>query len=143
MSGQDSFELIELNQPVRADLAATQPMYYPIVEQARYGSIKAMCNRHGWPLELVAQYVQRAALELSSIVVIDKLVLDPPELKMAAVLVMNPGGSVVLCCGLFDEMSEDRAHVASVLEAFNADPAFKGRLLAVGEFRPNARGSAS
>jgi hypothetical protein len=143
MSGQHSLQLVELNQAVRADLAATQPMYYPIVEQARYGGIKAMCNRHGWPLEQVAQFVQRAALEMSSVVVIDRLVMGPPELKMAAVLVMNPGGSVVLCCGLFDQVSEDRVHVESVLEAFNADPDFKGKLLAIGEFRPNQKRAAS
>lgn len=38
--------------PVRADLAGSAPLFYPIVEKRRFGSVEAMCApttcRRGW-----------------------------------------------------------------------------------------------
>jgi hypothetical protein len=132
-----------INTPVRADLVGVQPMYYPIVERGRFSSIKAMCNRHGWPLEEVNQYVMRACLERSAMVVMDRMFLGDPEEKMVAVLLLQTNGAVVLCCGLFNEVSQEKERVQKILQQFEADRAFKGKLLGIGEFRPNpARGAS-
>lgn len=128
------------NVPLRADLANVQPIFYPIIEQRRFGSIKAMCTRMGWPLALVGEFVKRAQIERSGPVVVDRLVLGDPDKKMLAVLVLQPGGAVILCAGLFNETTEDHAEAKALLDDFAASPEFKGKFLAIGEFRPNPRG---
>lgn len=130
-----------MSAPVRADLAAVQPLYYPIVEQSKFGSIKAMCTRLGLPEDEVQGCVARAMLEQSDMVVCDRLVLGNPEAKTCAVLVLNPGGSVMLCAGLFAELTPDAAAAKALAEEFAAHPDFKGRFVAVGEFRPNPHGA--
>jgi hypothetical protein len=127
--------------PVRPDLADVAPIYYPIIEQHRFGSVAAMVRRMGWPAELVGEYMQRAQVERSGCVVIDRLILGDPEFKMCAVLVMQPGGAVVLCAGLIGAASEDQAAVRELAAEFAAAAGFAGKLIAVGEFRPNPKGA--
>ena len=126
-----------LNTAVRPDLASVKPMYYPVVEQRRFGSVAAMCKRMGFSAELVNQHVQRAVLERSAMVVVDQLSLGDPSDRMLMVLVMQAGGGVVLCAGLFNELNEEPAPVEALLREFAADPDFKGKLLAIGECRSN------
>lgn len=127
--------------PVRADLADVTPLYYPIVEHKRFGSIKAMCMRMGWAMDLVRGYVDRALVERSEFVVIDRLVLGDPKLKVCAILVMQAGGAVILCAGLFAEASEDAEAVRALADQFAASPEFSGKFIGVGEFRGNRRGA--
>lgn len=136
--------------PVRADLVAVAPMYYPIVVQQRFGSVEAMCRRRGLPRDLVDQAVAAATVEGSvshgqavGLVVVEDLALGDPEDNIRAVFLMHPGGSVDLCAGLFSETSEDYAEVLARLDELAADPEFKGCLMAVGEFRSNPRRAAS
>ena len=126
-----------LTVPVRADLATVAPTYYPIAEQRRFGSIKAMCTRMRWPIAVVREYCVSAQIQRSGCVVIDELVLGEPEAQMRAVLVMQPGGAVILCVGMFAASSSDLASVQAVLADIAALPESKGLLLAVGEFRRN------
>ena len=67
--------------------------------------------------------------------------LGDPALKVCALLALQPGGAVILCAALFGEVSEDRQYVENVLAEFEALPEFRGKLLAVGEFRPNPKGA--
>jgi hypothetical protein len=127
--------------PVRSDLAAVQPLYYPFFEHSKFGSIEAMCRRHGWPKAEQQQYVDLASLNQSDLVVCDKIVLGDPEDKVCAVLVLKPGGALVLCMGLFAEASEDRAAVEAFASELASDPDLRGRLVAIGEFRPNSVGA--
>jgi hypothetical protein len=147
-----------MSAPVRVDLAAVRPLYYPIVEHSRFGSIKAMCRRFGLAEAEVQGYVDRARLEQFDIVVLDRLVLRKAEsvdcavpVNVAlvgeanpvtcAVLVLKPGGAVMLCAGLFAELTQDEADAQALAAAFAEHPDFKGRFIAVGEFRPNAQGA--
>lgn len=132
-----------LNTAVRPDLASVKPMYYPVVEQRRFGSVAAMCKRMGFSVELVNHHVERARLECSALVVIDQLTLGPPEDRMAAVLVMQAGGGVVLCAGLFGELEEEPGPAEALLKEFAAKPDFKDKLLAIGEYRANPQRAAS
>lgn len=123
--------------PLRPDLVHVEPFYYPIVEQHRFGSLDAMCRRMGWPRELVDSYVQRAQLECSETVVIDRLVLGEPDNKVCALLIMRPGGSVILCAALFGATSQDRDEVDAICKEFGESPEFAKKLVFIGEFRPN------
>ena len=127
--------------PIRADLANVAPMFYPIVEHKRFGSLKAMCTRMGWPLEKIGQFVRLEQINRSDYVVIDSLMLGDPGKKMCAVLMMQPGDAVILCCGLFAEASEDLAEVEALTKEFAEHAEFRGKLVAIGEFRPNQKGA--
>lgn len=136
--------------PVRADLSAVPRMYYPVVEQRRFGSVAAMCKHYGWPRDLVDQAVEIATVEGSVangqgfvLVGVDALAFGDPEDNIRAALWMQPGGAVVLCAGMFCLISEDRAAVCAMVEKFAADPALKGRFMSVVEFPANHEGAAA
>ena len=126
--------------PARPDLVGVVPMYYPIVEHRRFGSVKAMCKRMGFPSNVIADYVQRALVERSDYLVVDCLTLGDPEHKLCAVLVMQPGGAVILCAGLFGAATEDKKQAHALAAEFSESTEFAGKLVAVGEFRANPKG---
>ncbi len=126
--------------PVRPDLAAVQPSYYPFIEHGKFGSLTAMCKRYGWPVAELQHYVDRATLNRSDLVVCEGLALGDPADKVRAVLLLKPGGAVVLCAGLFAEASEDRAEVEAFINELAAHPEMRGRLVGLGEFRANPAG---
>lgn len=131
-----AFETVE-SSPIRPDLTDVQPSYYVIVESAKFGSLKAMCRRHGWPLDDVQAYVARARIERSDYVVIDRLVMGEGEI--CAAVVFRPGGAVMLCCALVGDLTEDRDEALARASEFAELPDFKGKFIAVGEFRGNPR----
>lgn len=129
--------MVSQAQPVRPDLVGVQPQYYVVIEDRRFGSLAAMCQRMGWPRDMVDSYVQRAQLECSETVLIPELTRGEPGREMCALLILRPGGSVILCAALMDEASEDRDEVEAMAQAFKAERELAGRLVFVGSFRPN------
>ena len=129
--------------PIRPDLAAVQPFYYPLVEHAKFGSVRAMCKRLKVSEAEIQRFVDLAAINQSDMVVCDQLVLGDPEHKCCAVLLLQPGGAVTLCVGMFGDASQDRAQVEAFVAELMAHPEFKGRHVAIGEFRPTPAGAAS
>lgn len=129
--------------PIRPDLVAVAPLYYPLVEHKRFGSIRALCVSLKVPESDMDSYVEAAAINRSDLVVCDRLVLGDPEHKACAVLQLQPGGAVALHVGMFGEASTDRAEVEAFIAELAKDPEFKGRRMAIGEFRPTPKGAAS
>lgn len=132
--------MIPTPRPVRPDLAAVQPMYYPLIEQSRFGSVAAMCERHGWPLDVVQSHCEAARINRSDLAVLEHVALGDPDDGMRAVLVLQSDGAVILCAGLLGQMTADRDEANAIALQFGALPEFQGRLVAVGEFRPSPKG---
>lgn len=134
--------MVSQAQPVRPDLVGVQPLYYVVIESRRFGSLEAMCRRMGLPRERVGSYVQRAQLERSEYVVIPELRMGEPGREICGLLILRPGGGVILCGALMDEASENLDEVQALAEAFKAEPKLAGRLVSVGSFRPNPKTEA-
>lgn len=126
---------IESKNPMRPDLANSTPLYYVLVEHSRFGSIKTMCRKQGWPLDEVLAYVKGARIERSDYVVIDRFVLG--DGSICAALRFMPGRAVMLCCALIGDATEDRGEALALANEFNERPDFQSKFIAVGEFRGN------
>ncbi|MFM2120812.1 MAG: hypothetical protein RL722_2280 [Pseudomonadota bacterium] len=129
----------EASNPIRVDLASVTPMYYPIVEQARFGSVKAMCRALRIDSVDVQTYIDIARVNCSDVVPIPTLFLGNPDDKRCAVLVLRSNGSLVLFVGLFAEASESLAEVDGLCREMAAEPLFCGREIRVAEFRGNPK----
>ena len=113
-------------------------MFYPMVEQGVFLSLDAMCEELQIPRATIDEYVTNAAIERSSLVVCDRLVLGDPAKKMCAVFLLNNAGAVTLWCALVGKASRRKSDVLQFIALMQ--PKSKRPIL-VGTFVPALHGN--
>ncbi len=128
-----------MNEIIRPDLLMAKVFYYPIIEESRYKNLEEMYLANEWTPDMFAVHIAQAAVEQSLIVVCDSMTKGDPAHRIHPVLMFDSEGGVMLCMGLFSEISETREYVDAAIKYYSEMPEYKGKVVGIGEFRANKK----